>query len=1345
MRRSLLSWVSVLGLLATATAFAQPSSTSPLAPPANGPRRADATWVALTNCTVHVAPGRTLQRATVVFRDGVITRVIEEERVTMPKGDKTMVEVIPADPPPGAFAIDCTGLHVYPGFIDPYVEVDAPAPAGDASTKHWSPKVTPQRSALDGAGVDAATAESLRKLGFTTAVISPKGGVFRGTSAVVSLAKPADDASAARPPVYMDRVYQSVAFELGGGYPSSQMGAIALIRQTLLDADWQQEARKAGETIEPNCLDALGTPPFRGGSSDSPQASGTNATNKTAAERRGTQSQTPLLFTTDDELEALRCIKIADEFSRPFLLLGSGTEYQRLAALDAALRVKHVNKPMFRSTLLLPLNFPKAPDVASIGKAETIELRELMHWEQAPTNPRRVAASGLGFALTTAKLRDKGDFRKNLQTAIKHGLTEEQALQALTVTPAQLFGLAGTLGTIESGKRANLILADGPIFGDKTKLRSVYIDGVAHEINAAPIELDGRWDVLMAGKTREEVANDPTHVERWLSIDKDNAITLHRGKKSVKASKVSVEKEKVSFTFDHEPLDGVAGVYVATAILERDGGPQSDPVRMSGVMMRPNGEQVAFNAWRTPASPLIGSWKVIEADGVQFDPKDKKGLTISITDGGATLTFVKDKKKDTNAEGAEKEAEGAEKKDPEKDVEKKEPGKTDPAKPATPPARPTEKPGVNKVDTADGTEKPAQPAEKTDKKPDADQPEAGKDANKPDGDRRKRDDADLVIKCEDVVLKGDTLTFTHDLSKLGTEGKSTDTIKLQENGPGREDDTFTGEGVMPDGSRHTYKAIRTPREGTEIAPGLWATDDELTRIKAIPEKLPTPFGPYGLEELPKQSTVIFRNATVWTNTDQGIVKNGTVVIAEGKVAGVFGGNSDIGVALPTREKPIEIDLQGKHITPGIIDAHSHTGISRGVNEGAQAVSAEVRIADVTDPDTVDWYRQLAGGVTGVLSLHGSANAMGGQSQTNKLRWGCAHPDDMHFEGSIPGIKFALGENPRQVNFGGGQRTGPVRYPSTRMGVEQIIRDRFTAAREYDELRVTDQFRSSAQPPRRRDLELEALAEILRGERLVHCHSYRQDEMVMLFNVARDFNFKIGTLQHALEAYKVADGALQFTGGASGFADWWAYKVEVQDAIPGAFPIMHDVGLLVSYNSDSNELARRLNVDAAKAVKYGRNITPEQALKFITLNPAKQLRIDSKVGSLEPGKDADLVVWSGEPLSAFSKAEQTYVDGRCLFSLEQDAKHRETIRSERERLIQKILADGKKKSDGDKPEGDRADGAARPEGAPAGGGRRRRPPQDANASYDYYMNLFTSGKRPGDTPGECGEDEVIVSE
>jgi len=1295
MRRHFLSFrLPALALisLAAATALGQPSSSGPLAPPANGPRRADATWVALTHCTVHVSPGQILKDATVVFRDGVISSVTEK-----------------GEPTPGAFVVDCTGLHVYPGFIDPYVEVEVPAPAGDASTRHWSPKVTPQRSALDGAGVDERTADSLRKLGFTTAVILPKGGVFRGSSAVVSLAKPFDDASAARPPVYMDQAYHSVGFELGGGYPGSQMGAIALIRQTLIDADWQAGARKAGEKVDPNCLDVLGV---------------------------GNRSpRSPLLFNTDDELETLRCVKIADEFSRPFLLLGHGTEYQRLAAIDKALRLQHVNKAMFRSTILLPLNFPKAPDVASVGKSETVELRELMHWEQAPTNPRRLAASSIPFALTTAKLRDRGEFRKNLQTAIKHGLTEEQALAALTVTPAQLFNLAGTLGTIESGKRANLILADGPIFGDKTKVRSVYIDGVAYEQSPAPIELDGRWDVLFAGKTAEEVKNDPAHIERWFSIDKDNNVTVNRAKKNVKATRVSVEKDRVSFTFDHEPLDGVAGTYVASAILERDAGSQSPAVRMTGTMLRPNGESIPFNAVRTPASPLVGSWKVIEADGVLVDPKDKKGLTINITDGGATLTFVKEKKKE-NAEGAEK-AEGADK----KEDGKAEPDKTEktPAKPAAPKAaeKPTEKPGVNKVDTADGTEKPQPEAKPEGEKGDA---EKGDD-DKPEGKRGKRDDADLVIKCDDVVLKGDTLTFTHDLSKLGTEGKSTDTIKFSENGPGREDDTFVGESTLPDGSKHTYKAIRTPREGTEIAPGLWASDEELARIKAIPDKLPTPFGPYGLPELPAQQTIVFKNATLWTNTDDGIVKNGTIVIGNGKVLGL---GTDFTLKAPPGDV-IEINANGKHITPGIIDAHSHTGISRGVNEGGQAVTAEVRIGDVTDPDSVDWYRQLAGGVTTVMNLHGSANAIGGQSQTNKLRWGCAHPDDMHFEGAAEGIKFALGENPRQVNFGGA-RTTPARYPSTRMGVEQIIRDRFTAAKEYISSHagwhVNDltSDKRSARP--RRDLELEALAEIIEGRRLVHCHSYRQDEMVMLFNVARDFNFRIGTLQHALEAYKVADGALKFTGGASGFADWWAYKVEVQDAIPGAFPIMHDVGLLVSYNSDSNELARRLNVDAAKAVKYGRGVSPETALKFVTLNPAKQLRIDTKVGTLEAGKDADFVVWNDQPLSAFTKAEATYVDGRCLFSLEQDQAHRETIRKERERLIQKILSDGKAKKDSDKGDADKAGDSPRSDGAPAGG-RRRRPPQDADASYEYYMNLFTSGKQPGETPGDCGESEVIV--
>ncbi len=336
-------------------------------------------------------------------------------------------------------------------------------------------------------------------------------------------------------------------------------------------------------------------------------------------------------------------------------------------------------------------------------------------------------------------------------------------------------------------------------------------------------------------------------------------------------------------------------------------------------------------------------------------------------------------------------------------------------------------------------------------------------------------------------------------------------------------------------------------------------------------------------------------------------------------------------------------------------------------------------------------RQLAGGTTAVNSLHGSANPIGGQNQINKIRWGVPNPDDMHFEGAIPGIKFALGENVKWGNSS--EARGGWRYPQTRMGVETLMRDRFNAAREYA---------ANTSPTRHRDLELEALAEILAGKRLIHCHSYRQDEILMLGRIAREFNFKIGTFQHILEGYKVAE-VVRESGGGSGFSDWWAYKVEVQDAIPQGFPIMHEAGVVVSFNSDSDELARRLNVEAGKAVKYSDgSVSPEEALKFVTLNPAKQLRVDNRVGSLEPGKDADVVIWSGVPISSLSRCEATYVDGRCYFSLEKDKALREQNDRERQRLIQKVLSDNNKK----KP----AEGSAeaRPEGGPGGPPRRGSP-------------------------------------
>ncbi|RMH25261.1 MAG: hypothetical protein D6693_09040 [Planctomycetota bacterium] len=428
-----------------------------------------------------------------------------------------------------------------------------------------------------------------------------------------------------------------------------------------------------------------------------------------------------------------------------------------------------------------------------------------------------------------------------------------------------------------------------------------------------------------------------------------------------------------------------------------------------------------------------------------------------------------------------------------------------------------------------------------------------------------------------------------------------------------------------------------------------------------------------------------------------------------------------------------IDARGKHVTPGLIDAHSHTGIDGGVNEGTHAVTSEVRIADVIDPDDIGWYRELAGGLTAANQLHGSANPIGGQNSVVKLRWGAPTADAMRLEGAPPGIKFALGENVKQSNWGDNFRT---RYPQTRMGVETIIRDRFLAAREYADawdryhrLSATEQARTA---PPRRDLQLEALVEILDGERLVHCHSYRQDEILMLTRVARDFGFRIGTFQHVLEGYKVAEAIKEHAVGGSTFSDWWAYKFEVIDAIPYNGAIMTEVGVPVSFNSDSNELARRLNTEAGKAVKYGR-VPPAEAIKFVTYNPALQLGIEDRVGSLEPGKDADFVVWSGDPLSYFSRAERTFVDGRELYSLERYAAMRDRDQAEKQRIIQKILAKKGKKKGGAKPD-------APAEATADASSDRPAPESDAHdeAEFRRVMELLRHGGDPSaHRCGECG--------
>ncbi|MBX3376408.1 MAG: amidohydrolase family protein [Phycisphaeraceae bacterium] len=1176
---------------------AQPAAQSPLSPPPNGPRHADPTWHALTNATVHVSPEKKIEKATVVIRDGRIVAVGADA------------------PTAGARVWDCAGLHIYAGFIDAYVDVTVPKPDANAPGLHWNTHVMPQRSVLDGTGVDERTGEALRRLGFTAAAISPSDGVFRGSSAVVSLAKPVSSASADRPPVYSRIAYQAVGFSAGRGgfggggggapeapdvqrwsrYPSSQMGAIALIRQTLIDSDWQASQRNSGTLITANALDAL--PAYAAPAPVQPVGAA-------RLEVHPMPFAATLLFDATDELEVLRGIKIAREFDRPAIVLGSGLEFRRLAAIAEATKGEPNASPRKQPVpVILPLAFPRAPRVASVGDAESVELREMMTWEQAPTNPRRLAAAGVQVALTTSKARDRAQFRENLIKAIKHGLAPEKALAMVTTTPASILGVSDRLGTVEVGKLANLVVADGDLFDPR------------------------------GGRAESDRPEE---------------------------SKPDEAKPEEAKPEDGRSEDGAAARRTARGARVRD-------VWIDGMR---------HEITAAPVKTAVGAWVVVSKDGVEQDPASEDAITLYVSENSVTY-------------------------------------------------------------------------------------------------RRKGRDT----RATNVRVQGPRIDYAIEGRVFDQEGTRVDRAMV-------EGDEMYGATPMPDGSIHWWKAKRTSADATpprlggrggpargeggdgagprgeapraegapRAAPRREPDQDEKDAIAAIPEKLGYPFGPYMREEMPKQGNYLFTNATVWTVGPAGTIKDGAVYVSGGKI--VFVGTQKEWGAWVSNKRLADletIDCQGRHITPGLIDCHSHTGISRGVNEGGQAVTAEVRIQDVTDPDAISWYRQLGGGITAVNNLHGSANAIGGQNAVNKNRWGAPRPDDLHFAGAMPGIKFALGENPKWSNAGDRSNN---RYPQTRMGVEALIRDRFTAAGQYTGewaeyaahagdsalAGLPESFRkavkkhpvrggqgsASARPPRR-DLELEALAEIIAGERLVHCHSYRQDEILMLCRVAGDFGFKIGTFQHILEGYKVADELAKHSLGGSCFSDWWAYKVEVQDAIPQAGPIMAEQGVVVSFNSDSDELARRMNWEAAKAIKYGVNVSPEEALAYVTLNPAKQLMIDKQVGSLEVGKDADLAVWSGPPLSAYTKCVATYVDGRRLFSLEDDAKMRETIAKERQRLTQKLLAETARG-------GARDDAGPAAPGGPGGFGGRRRPTMIS----EYYLDMMNRGFDPEMArPGECG--------
>jgi imidazolonepropionase-like amidohydrolase len=423
--------------------------------------------------------------------------------------------------------------------------------------------------------------------------------------------------------------------------------------------------------------------------------------------------------------------------------------------------------------------------------------------------------------------------------------------------------------------------------------------------------------------------------------------------------------------------------------------------------------------------------------------------------------------------------------------------------------------------------------------------------------------------------------------------------------------------------------------------------------------------------------IVIHNATILT-ISHGTIERGSILIRDGKIA-------DVGPNVSVPSGATVIDASGKFVMPGIIDCHSHLAVEGSVNEGSMSVSSMVGIEDVVDPTDIGIYRALAGGVTSANVLHGSANAIGGKNQVIKLRWG-KDAQGLRFEGAMPGIKFALGENPKRSNRAA-LPGADARYPATRMGVMDTIREAFVEAKAYQRrwadygAKVQKGDKTAVAPAR--DLTLEPLVEVLEGKRLVHAHSYRSDEIVQLLRLAEELGFRVATLQHVLEGYRVADEIAKHGAGASTFSDWWSYKIEAYEATPYNAALMAERGVLVSINSDSAEEIRHLNQEAAKAVKHG-GMSETEALKLVTLNPAKQLRIDNRVGSIDNGKDADLVIYNTHPLSVYSVAEQVLIDGAVYFDRQKDIAGRAGLEQERKTLLDKTKPTPSRRPDGRPP-------------------------------------------------------------
>jgi len=943
---------------------------------------------AFTNATIYKSYNNKIEKATLLIKDGKVEAV------------GTSVSI-----PQGAIVIDLENKKtIYPGFIDMYSSYGMPEVKRDRGAAgffsrgqqklskkegaySWNQALKPEFRAHENFTADDKSAKSYRDNGFSSVMAHQEDGMSRGTSTLVSL-----DNDREHNILLKEQVAHVLSLKKGTSpqnYPGSLMGGLSLFKQTYLDAKWYKDyGHKEEKNISLAAWNEL--------------------------------SSLPQIFDVRDQLEILRAAKMGKEFNVSYIFKGNGDEYKRLADVKAT-----------GSKLIIPLDFPDAYDVEDPYDALAISLADMKHWELAPTNPSHLANAGIEFALTTHGLKKKSDFWKNIKKAIKHGLSEEQALKAITHTPAKMMDAYDMIGSLEKGKLANFVITSENIFSDKAKIHHNWVNGKPYIIKKLDEpNLDGTYNLKVGNQSYKLIVQNKMKIE---VNDSTNIDVKHSYSKGLITLSFPPNKEEKKL------------------------------LRLSGTVSEDN------KNWSGNATRIDGSWTAWSASRSGDAPKEEKK------------------------------------------------GK------------------------------------------------GGKGGKKGKGDK-----------------------------------------------DGKKSDNSVGEIYYP-------------------------------------------FMAHGWTKKPTENTYLITNATVWTNEKDGILENTDVLIVDGKISAIGKGLKGSGNV---------IDGTGMHLTPGIVDEHSHIAIKGGVNECTQESTAEVSIDDVVNSEDINIYRQLAGGVTTAHLLHGSCNPIGGQSAVIKLRWGFA-PEEMKFKKNPGFIKFALGENVKRSSWDGNDR-----FPNTRMGVEQVYRDYFTRAKEYEA--------KKGKPGFRRDLDLETIVEIMNNQRHISCHSYVQSEINMLMKVGDDMGFKVNTFTHILEGYKVADKMAKHGAAGSSFADWWAYKYEVLHAIPYNGVIMHREGVLTGFNSDDAEMARRLNQEAAKAVKYG-NLSEEEAFKFVTLNPAKMLHIDDYVGSIKPGKDGDVVLWTDNPLSVYAKAQMTFIDGIKFFDRAEDLETRKSIEKERARLIQKML--GHKKGGG----------------------------------------------------------------